>query len=352
MKIGIAGGGLLGRLLCLNLLELGHDVTVFDKDCIDGDASCAASAAGMLSLIVEIEKGDEIIYQYGLRSMQLWPKIVESLSIPHAFRRKGSILIAHHRERPLLQHFIRKLNATFPEHQFKEYLSGRLQELEPELTHVLEGYFFENEGQVLVKDFMPAISKKIIEMGALWKENMVVNKIVKNSIITDTTNFDFDRVFDCRGLGAKEAFSKLRGIRGELLYLHAPEVSFTRPIRFLHPRYPLYIVPQQDNVYLVGASEIECEDFSPISVRTNLELLSAAYSVHPGFSEARILSTHVNCRPAFPDNLPQIKIDEDAIRINGLYRHGYLIAPALVEEIIQKELIDSRAFQVGEIVCD
>jgi glycine oxidase len=36
-------------------------------------------------------------------------------------------------------------------------------------------------------------------------------------------------------------------------------------------------------------------------------------------------------RPAYPDNLPRIVIDRNLIAVNGLYRHGFLLAPALAE---------------------
>lgn len=149
--------------------------------------------------------------------------------------------------------------------------------------------------------------------------------------MSSSETYKFDVVCDCRGLGARDLFPDLRGVRGELIYLHAPEVEIIRPIRLIHPRYRLYIVPRPNNVYIIGASEIESEEMSPISVRTTLELLSAAYSVHPGFAEARITGSSVNCRPAFSDNLPRISYREGLLSINGLYRHGFLLAPILAE---------------------
>ena len=73
---------------------------------------------------------------------------------------------------------------------------------------------------------------------------------------------------------------------------------------------------------------------SPISVRSTLELLSAAYSVHAGFDEAHIVETRVNCRPAMDDNLPYMDYQPGLIRVNGLYRLGFLLAPVLSEQIL------------------
>jgi glycine oxidase len=103
----------------------------------------------------------------------------------------------------------------------------------------------------------------------------------------------------------------------------------------MHPRYGLYIVPRPDQIYLIGATEIESEDFSEISVQSILELLTAAYAVNSKFAEARILKTVTQCRPTLTDRRPQIKYTDGLIALNGLYRHGFLIAPSLAHEVMQ-----------------
>ncbi len=121
-------------------------------------------------------------------------------------------------------------------------------------------------------------------------------------------------------------------MRGEVIRVHAPEVSLRRPTRLVHPRYPLYIAPKPDSVFVIGATEIESDDMSPASVRSTLELLSAAYSVHSGFAEARIIEIATQCRPTLPDNLPAVRQPRpDVMQINGLYRHGFMIAPAILD---------------------
>ncbi len=81
-------------------------------------------------------------------------------------------------------------------------------------------------------------------------------------------------------------------------------------------------------------TEIETEDRSPLSVRSALELLSALFSLQSEFAEARIVKTDVNLRPAFPDNRPRIEHQDGVTRINGMFRHGYLIAPAIVQDAV------------------
>lgn len=146
-------------------------------------------------------------------------------------------------------------------------------------------------------------------------------------------------LFDCRGLGAQPQWNALRGVRGEVARVHAPGVSLSRPTRLVHPRYPLYIAPKPDGLFVIGATEIESDDLSPASVRSTLELLSAAYTVHPGFGEARIVELGVQLRPTLPDNLPALRLAAPRrMEINGLYRHGFLIAPAVLDAVL--EIVD------------
>jgi glycine oxidase len=137
-------------------------------------------------------------------------------------------------------------------------------------------------------------------------------------------------VIDCRGLAARGDLPELRGVKGEIAIVETNEVKLARPVRLLHPRWPLYVVPRPEGRFLIGATSIETEDWR-VSVRSALELLTAAYALHPAFAEARIVELGAGLRPAFPDNLPRIQVSGEKIAVNGLYRHGFLLAPALGE---------------------
>jgi glycine oxidase len=124
-------------------------------------------------------------------------------------------------------------------------------------------------------------------------------------------------------------------------------VELSRPVRLIHPRWPLYVIPRGDGRFMLGATSIEAEH-TGVSVRSALELLGAAYAVHPAFAEARIVEFGSGLRPAFPDNLPRIAVNNDKISVNGLYRHGFLLAPALAEltlGYIERGVIDNEVMQ-------
>jgi glycine oxidase len=137
-------------------------------------------------------------------------------------------------------------------------------------------------------------------------------------------------------MGAKRDWAKLRGVRGEIVRLHAPDIELHHMLQLLHPRHPVYVVPRADGNLVVGATSIESDDRSPASVRGVLELLSSAYSMIPALAEARVVEFNTQVRPALPDNLPSLKFDRlrKVLYINGLYRHGFLLTPTIVEEVL------------------
>jgi glycine oxidase len=336
MHIGIAGAGLIGRLLAWQLVQAGHDVTLFDRDDVDGQQSCAFVAAGMLCPITELAIAETIIYDLGIHSLSLWPKLLATLTTPVFFQQTGSLLVAHRQDkaelerlRQLVQH---KLAASAAD-IIQPLSPSAAQQLEPELKLNQFAYYLPVEGQLDNQGLLRALASEL-QPRIAWHTHTPVSRLAERTIVTGVQDFTFDIVVDCRGLGAQADFTDLRGVRGEIIYVHAPEVRLTRPIRLLHPRYCTYIVPKPGQIFAIGASEIESEDTSPISVRTTLELLSAAYAVHPGFAEARIIQTYTQLRPTFADQLPKVIFDNGVVRINGLFRHGFLLAPALIEQAL------------------
>jgi len=336
MNIGIAGAGLVGRVLALNLLQHGHTVTLFDEDTAYGDKAAGITAAGMLAVFAELESAESIIFDHGNRSIVLWPALLEQVGIPDAYQQEGSIITAHPQDYKELDHFIDTLKSKVEEASKIELLDrAAIKELEPDLDQHAKAFFLPHEGQVDAQRFMKASSDYLLaHPNVTWYEETKVTQVLDGAIEVNDELKAFDWVFDARGLGAQEDMKDLRGVRGEVFWLEAPEVKISRPTRMLHPRYKIYIVPRPNNRYIIGATEIESEDKSPMSVRSSLELLSAVYSMHSGFAEARIVNMLTNCRPALRDNLPKIEHATRMTRINGLYRHGYLLAPAVVEQAL------------------
>jgi len=330
LRIGIVGAGVLGRLLAWRLARAGHEVTVFDP-APDASARGAAgwTAAGMLSPLAELECADAHVAALGWRSIALWARWLVELEHPVHFARRGSLLVAHPSDSGNAERLLSRIATQAAGHTPQPLNAAELSALEPALAPSLRGWMLQGEGQIHTVQAMQALTAVASARGVHWVWSRVVEKIRPGRI----DGAGFDLAIDTRGLGAKDALP-LRGVRGELLWVQAPGVPLHHPVRLLHARHRVYLVPRPDDLIVVGASEIESEDLSPISVRTAVELLAAAASVLPELAEARIVHTEVNLRPALPDNLPQLSVEPGLLRINGLFRHGWLLAPALVQDAL------------------
>jgi glycine oxidase len=83
---------------------------------------------------------------------------------------------------------------------------------------------------------------------------------------------------------------------------------------------------------------IESADRGGVTARSAIELLSAAFALHPAFGEAEIVEMSADVRPAYPDNEPQVVERDGRICLNGAYRHGWLLAPDMAEQAAQMAL--------------
>ncbi|MCG2591555.1 FAD-dependent oxidoreductase [Ramlibacter sp. XY19] len=334
MKIGIAGAGLLGRLLAFELRARGHAVHVFDP-AAHAEARGAAgwTAAGMLSPVAELECADAGVFALGLRTLELWPQVLARLPAPVEFRFEGSLLVAHRGDEGSARRVLDLLASKAPAgHEPRALAAAELRELEPSVQGPSHAWLLPHEGQIHTVQAMQALAAGAV--GAEWHWGTSVSRTAPGLLVTGEGEHRFDHVFDLRGTGARPELP-VRGVRGEIFWLQAPGLALHRPIRLLHPRHRVYIVPRAPDLVVVGASEIESEDRSPVSLRSTVELLAAAHSVLPELAEARIVHSESNLRPALPDNLPLLQQQDGLTRINGLFRHGWLIAPALVERALQ-----------------
>ena len=339
-SIGVAGGGLMGRLMAWQLLRRGHRVTVFEAGPASGEQSAAFVAAAMLAPYSEAVTSGAELFAMSRNALAGWKALLQQLgensAHPVQLNDAGSVVVAHELDRANLSHFSRKLRAAVGDDGSVQSLDrAGIEELEPELPHSFrQGVWLAGEGCLDNRALLVALHDAIAAAGGVWQSNCPVQSVVAGEIQTAQAIEKFDWVLDCRGLGAKPDWPEVRGVRGEILWVKAPEVKLSRPVRLMHPRYHLYITPKPGNLYVVGATEIESESQTPVTVRSELELLSALYSVHSGFAEAHIVNSFARCRPALTNNLPQIRVRDGLIQINGLYRHGYLLAPTVLESAL------------------
>ena len=334
LRIGIAGAGLLGRLLAVQLGRAGHEVHVHDPaPGPDIRGAAGWTAAGMLSPVAELETADDRVFRWGLRSLELWPDILRTLAQPVDFQRDGSLLLAHREDSGAARRVVDLLARKAPEgHRAQLLDAAALAELEPSVRGGLQAWLLPGEGRIHSVQAMQAMAAGAPNTS--WHWNSAVETVDARRLQLAAGSAAYDWVFDVRGVGARPQVP-VRGVRGEIFWLQAPGLDLRRPLRLLHVRHRVYLVPRAPDLVVVGASEIESEDRSPVSLRTTVELLAAAHSLVPALAEARVVHSETNLRPALPDNQPLLETAPGLTRINGLFRHGWLIAPALVETALE-----------------
>jgi glycine oxidase len=321
----IIGAGIAGTWQALALAKTGRRVVVFER----GDASMTQAtshfAGGMLAPWCEGESSEPVITRLGARSLDLWREALPDTPF------NGSLVVAHPRDRADFERFARLSTGH------RRLAADEIAKLEPALEgRFRDALFFPQEGHVEPRRVLPKLRERLKALGIEIRFHS-----------EHDGNDPGHLVVDCRGLSARDVAPDLRGVKGEMIIVETDEIALSRPVRLLHPRWPLYIIPREDNVFMIGATSIESEDRG-VSVRSALELLSAAYAVHPAFGEARIVEIGAGLRPAFPDNLPRIDIKGQTITVNGLYRHGFLLAPALAEltaAYVQRGEVDNQVMR-------
>lgn len=306
-SLTILGAGVAGLCAATELVGRGWPVRLLDPAGPPGEHGCSWWAGGMLAPWCEGETAEEPVVRLGEEAAGWWERHVDCVT------REGSLVVALGRDQREIDRFARRTRAH------ETVGAERISELEPDLAgRFPRGLLFPGEAHLdpraalaqLVEVLAArgvAIERQHGEPGAGW-------------------------TLDCRGLAARDRLPDLRGVKGEMVVLRCPEVRLHRTVRLLHPRIPLYIVPRGEGVYMLGATSIESGERHRATVRSVLELLSAAFALHPSFGEGELLEIGVDARPAFPDHLPAVRREGRTLFLNGLYRHGFLLAPALARQ--------------------
>lgn len=318
IRARVIGAGVAGLCAAWALARAGVEVDLVEAAATAG-AGCSRYAGGMIAPWCELESAEPLVARLGAEALDFWTRDLAIAAVA------GSLVVAPAREAAELTDFARRTE------NFTRLDADGIAALEPDLAGRFDrALYFPSEAHLDPRLALAALDARLAALP---------NVLRRFGLDAQSLPPAPDWTIDCRGFAARNALPGLRGVKGEMLVLRSDDVRLSRPVRLLHPRRPAYIAPRGDGLFMIGATMIENEERARVTARSIVELVNTAFVVHPAFAEAEIVETGADVRPAFVDNLPRLTLRGRTLYINGLYRHGFLLAPAL-------------ATRVARIVCD
>ncbi len=310
--VAIVGAGPMGLVTALMCARAGLKVAVYERQ-EDFSASPAWNGTGVLAPDCEADGADVTIVDLGRRSLELWPTLISGLVI------NGALVLGNRRQPTALDDYSAfVLNYDWIDDE-------RIAALEPALAGIYgRGMYFSQA----------AHADPRLLFGALREALEAVGVKIRFGWIGAVDGLQAERIVDTRGNGARDRFPEHRAVTSEMAVLRNHKIELNRPVRLLHNRHALYVTPRGQGIYVIGATTID-DDRSGVSVRSAGELMTHAVSLLPAFAEAEVVELRSGLTPVLPNGVPKVSVGDRVIAINGLYRYGWMVAPAIAEDLLR-----------------
>jgi len=349
--VAVAGGGVIGGAIALEVSRAGMRVGVFDRQQPGQEASWAS--AGILSPAPESPAMIAMV-PLGKMSLALYPEFVvqveEISGMNMGFRSKGTLealfsgdakaelstIIALHHGLGLKAEPLRAADARKLEPALSEDVEAAV--LRPDERSV--------DNRILTSAVLEAARRSGAEIfadngvKAIWREGQrCAGLILQNEKVEATWTIIAAGCFSA-AIDGIAAYAPLRPAKGQMVALRAEDVEIERVLWDEH----IYLVPRNDGRILAGAT-VEYTGFDKRTTAGGIEkILSAAIELAPGLANARIEETWAGLRPDTPDHLPILgPTDMDGLLMaTGHFRSGILLTPItarLIREWITEQSV-------------
>lgn len=326
--ICIAGAGIIGLSLALELHRHGLSVTVFDQAEPLGEASTAA--AGMLAAADPDNPAS--LRKLADLSLSLYPAFLDRLQA------HSGIAVPFHTSQTLQSQISSSPNTLSP-----EALGKILPELTPHQHHftLLDEHSLDPRN--LAAALLAAVHVTTIDLQPNTK--VLSTKSVDDSVEVHTTQgiFHAAKFVNCTGAWATHSTlapnSAIAPRKGQMLAIAIPP-SLSLPL--VVRTHGMYIVPRTTGPNkgraIIGAT-IEDAGFDKIVYPSDIAHLRAlAAALLPALADAPQLEVWAGLRPSTPDELPFLGPSPDhrnQFVAAGHYRNGILLAPATAHVMAQ-----------------
>jgi glycine oxidase len=307
----IAGAGIIGVSLALELRERGATVLVLDR--AEPGSEASSVAAGMLA--AADPETPELLRPLAMESARMFPAFVHKLesagNTQVDFRRAGTIALLK--------------ESTVPS-EYRRLSSGELQRLEPSVHSARHSAFFVQEDSVDPFLLTQAALIAAQNLGVEIRGHTPVTEIRAHEnaveVVAGANTSSAASAVDCRGAWSG---APVRPRKGQMLYVH-PRTSVLQHVL----RAPeVYIVPRSSGKVLIGATVEDVGFDKSVNPSVIDQLVAAAGKYLSELASAPITQSWAGLRPGTPDDLPIIG-PTDTRRVfvaTGHFRNGILLAP-------------------------
>jgi glycine oxidase len=347
----IAGGGVIGAAIALELASAGMKVALFDAREPGQEASWAS--AGIISAAPESPAMVPLL-SISRASAKLYPEFVRNVEtltgIDVGYREYGTL------EAILAEDAEAELNTLVAMHHGfglkAEPLSAQqARRLEPSLTEDLQAAVLRpDEASVDNRQLMSALLGAVSSKGVEIFANTRVSSLWKDGNRCKGLIFSNDRVEAAWTIIAAGCFSpKIEGVapyapvipaKGQMVSLRCEDISIRRVLW----GEKIYLVPRNDGRILAGATVEHVGFDRHVSAGNLKKILTAAIELVPALEKAHVEESWAGLRPDSPDHLPILGPTdlEGLVVATGHFRSGMLLAPItarLVREWITSQTV-------------
>jgi glycine oxidase len=333
----IAGGGLIGSAIALELSRAGLRVALFDARDPGHEASWAS--AGILSPAPENSAMIAMV-SLGRASIAMYPDFVASVEelsgLPTGYRAKGTL------EALFSRHAREELNTIIALHHG---LGLKAEAISAEEARELEPAIGEDVEAAVVRPDEASVDNRLLTTALLDAAKRTGARIFPGSPVQSISR----EGAQCQGfvlangeqiaarhtiiaagcfssrIAGVEEFAPVRPAKGQMVSLRNEAVRIERVLWSER----IYLVPRNDGRILAGAT-VEHVGFDKTVTAAGIHAnLDAAIELVPALAAARVEETWAGLRPDTPDHLPIIgPADLEGLLIaTGHFRSGVLLTP-------------------------
>ncbi len=298
----------MGRLLAVELARQGHRVEVYDAGSPQAEQSAATVAAAMLAPLAESAITEPGVVRIGQLALPRWQQL-DCVAEPSrcSFQQAGTLIVWHRQDAAEAQRFTRVLEAnqqTTPELPPLQKLdSAALAQAEPTLAgRFNHGLYLPGEGQLDNRQLLTSLLAEMTRLGV----QMHWNAPARPRPLHRARQGNPTGCWTAEAWALARTGRDLRGVRGEVVRLYAPDVTLQRPPAWCTHATRSTWRPSKTDIFVIGATEIESTTWRRPACARRWSCSARLHRAHWLCRGAHSRNPHPG-RPTLPDNLPAIR---------------------------------------------